>query len=715
MFPLASLSLTTPALLGGLALLSIPLAAHLLHRHSSRSIVFPSISLLRQAVAAQSRMYKFRRWILLALRLLAVALIVFAFTRPVWIDARQAELIDSGDHAAVVLILDVSASTGQSTRSVRALERLKSLAGDVLADLEPGRDVAGCVVADSSPESLFPRLSTNFSGLRTDIERLEPQPEPADFGAAFAAAGKLLGPHTGQRRVVVLTDRQKSNWSSVLSRDRLGEALPSGTIITLPELEEVGGPNRSLSQPRYFPSPPLVGEPVELSVRVTNHSRDVQQIRVLCERSADPSRNEILGSHEVTSKFAPGEQREVSFRIASFDHPREFVHFSLADSDALAIDNEAWMVVETRGRTPVVVLGDDDPDEPGTSSYYLMRALSPSHNTEGRFEARHLRTADLSDETLQGVNVLIGGDVALLNEMHAALLTDYVRQGGGLILFSGDGPVSRNLDALNAAGEGQFLPWSPGPRRSTRSGRDPFTIRSGRWQSRWLRAFDEQSQLAISQILFSRVWSAAAVSPEADILLLFDDGTPALGVRGYGQGQVVLAAFSPEGSTSDLARHGAFVAFVQMLAHGAGPQQGLSPDMVAGGALRFPGTYPVEVAEHFIAFDPDGKPTAVSLAAPAGEAEVGVVRASQPGFYTLRDGSRPVGAAAANLDPRESDLTPLTVEEITTSLSRGGRLVETARGGGIAPLRGEPLWGSFFGLALLAIGLELLLLGLWRK
>ncbi len=84
----ALIELTTPAMLGGLALLSLPIVAHLLNRRARQAIVFPSILLLRASVATQSWLYRLRRLILLCLRCLAVAMLVLAFCRPVWLDAR---------------------------------------------------------------------------------------------------------------------------------------------------------------------------------------------------------------------------------------------------------------------------------------------------------------------------------------------------------------------------------------------------------------------------------------------------------------------------------------------------------------------------------------------------------------------------------------------------------------------------------------------------
>ena len=73
---LAAISLMIPAMLGGLALLSLPVLAHLLNRRARRTVVFPNVSMLVASSASHSSLFKLRRWILLLLRCLAVILLV---------------------------------------------------------------------------------------------------------------------------------------------------------------------------------------------------------------------------------------------------------------------------------------------------------------------------------------------------------------------------------------------------------------------------------------------------------------------------------------------------------------------------------------------------------------------------------------------------------------------------------------------------------------
>ena len=714
---LAVLTLTTPLLLGGLTLLALPLIAHWLHRRSRRTIVFPSIALLVETVAQQSQFHRLKRWLLLALRLLAVACIVLAFTRPVWESSDAGAAVGDDAAVAVVLVVDVSASTGQESGGVVELTSLQATASAVLDDLEPGLDVAGVVLANGSPRAVFSKLSANVAGLRSEIARLSPTFERADIAGAFVVAGKLLAEHEGARRLVVVSDLQRSNWSDVLGDSSLSDALPAGTVVSVVPSPEGVTPNVGLSRPRHFPALPLAGEPFDVTVHVSNGSKSTRQVRVTCERTVGDGSGIVLGRDEQTVTLTANEHRDVSFRIPEMDAERQIVRLEAKVDDGFPVDDVAWLVVETSARTPVVVLSDDDPSEPGSSAYYLLRALAPSEETSTRFAPRHAPSSALSRELIDTAPMIVVGYLGALTGEQAQLLTEFVREGGGLVLFSGEGPVGRSLQALEEASEGGFLPWQPGPRLTSRGEREARHLTGGRWRSRWLRAFDEQSQLVLQQIPFDKTWAAGAVSPAGEVLLTFDDGRPALGVRSVERGMVVLANFSPESTTSDLARHGAFVAFTQMLVQASVPEVTRERRPVVGQAWMWRSRFAESALSELSVVGADDEPIGLASQQEADQLVLLIPPMKEPGLYQLLRRGVVLEAVAVGLDERESDLTRIASTDIEARLGVTGGVV-TADGssdGTVLELRGRPLWGEFFAAALVAIGLELFLLGWWRR
>jgi len=712
---LAFLSFTTPLLLAGLALLSLPIIAHLLQRHARKELVFPTVAFLLAAVATQSRFHRFKRWLLLLLRLLAAACIVLAFARPVWFATSPAEAATPGESVAVVLIVDNSASTAQSPDGVAAIEHLRGAANRALDSLRQGSDVANLVVANASPSAALPRLSPNLPLIRAELAKLQPTEERADLQDAIDVAGKLLADHSGAKRLVILSDLQESNWAEALEDSTLYQLLPLGTRVTVAEFDAAVPGNVALANPRFNPSQPLAGQECELTVHAQNYSDAVRQVRV----SLNAERGgESVSAQEQTVTLNPGEGRDVLFTAAAPEDGALLATFAIPP-DGLEADNRAYLVVEATTRIPILLVSDDSPDEPGTAAYYLLRALAPQGDATDSFEVRHKRSADVTPGDLATVRGVFIGYVGNLSPDTAQTLVDYIEAGGGVIFFSGEGPVPRNLAALQAAaGERELLPWAPGMRREVAPRETPYSINAGRWQSRWFREFDEQSQMALARIRFDRSWFVQPPSPATEVLLSFADGQPALGLRTFGQGQFLVANFGLEANSTDLAKHGAFVAWMQMLARSLLPEASAAHLNVPGKPLTFPRPIAAEFATSFKVTGPDAQTVATTSAPSTEGTRIEIARPMRTGFYQLQAEDRLLQVAAVNLAPQESDLKRVSAERLTDRLRGQGVQTETAAATGWDPvlnLDGHPLWGTCFVVALCAIGVELLLLGWWKR
>ena len=76
------MTLLHPALLLGLGLVALPVIVHLLMRQKPKKMVFPALQLLQKRRKQNSRRLRLRHIWLLLLRMLAIALLVFAISRP---------------------------------------------------------------------------------------------------------------------------------------------------------------------------------------------------------------------------------------------------------------------------------------------------------------------------------------------------------------------------------------------------------------------------------------------------------------------------------------------------------------------------------------------------------------------------------------------------------------------------------------------------------
>src|SRR6476646_4282236 len=97
-----------PAFLAGLAAIAVPVIIHLINRERKVVVEFPSLMFLQRIPYRSVRRQKLRHLLLLAMRCLAIALLVATF------GARE-----------VVILLDRSASMGYADRWSKARDQAK--------------------------------------------------------------------------------------------------------------------------------------------------------------------------------------------------------------------------------------------------------------------------------------------------------------------------------------------------------------------------------------------------------------------------------------------------------------------------------------------------------------------------------------------------------------------------------------------------------------
>src|SRR4249920_3729888 len=98
------MSFLTPFFLVGLSALAIPVLIHLIQRERKRVVEFPSLMFLRKIPYQSVRRRRIRDWLLLAMRLAALALIVLAFARPFFKRSELAAASQNGAREAIILV-----------------------------------------------------------------------------------------------------------------------------------------------------------------------------------------------------------------------------------------------------------------------------------------------------------------------------------------------------------------------------------------------------------------------------------------------------------------------------------------------------------------------------------------------------------------------------------------------------------------------------------
>ena len=100
-------------LIAGAALVGLPILLHLIMKQEPKRLTFPAFRFLTQKLKTNQRKLRLRHFILLALRMLLIALFCLALYQPTLLSER---LNLSGEQPiATVLVIDTSPSMGYTT------------------------------------------------------------------------------------------------------------------------------------------------------------------------------------------------------------------------------------------------------------------------------------------------------------------------------------------------------------------------------------------------------------------------------------------------------------------------------------------------------------------------------------------------------------------------------------------------------------------------
>ena len=155
----------SPLFLLGLLAALIPVAIHLIRKEKPPKVMFSTIRFLKKTSKKLILFQHIQQWLLLLLRSAVIALLVFAFARPLF-DSTVARLLDA-DPMSAVIMLDVS----MSMRYEDNFELAKQEALEILDGMTSGDEVA--LISFSNAAAVVRELSTDIDSVRSLINSLD--------------------------------------------------------------------------------------------------------------------------------------------------------------------------------------------------------------------------------------------------------------------------------------------------------------------------------------------------------------------------------------------------------------------------------------------------------------------------------------------------------------------------------------------------------------
>lgn len=664
-----------PAFLGGLLAVAVPIAIHMINRERKETVPFPSLMFLRKIPYRSVRRQKLRHLALLALRCLAILIVVSAFARP-FLSGRAPAAALGSDGREVVIVLDRSYSMAHGGRWARALDAARTIAGQMRAVDRVS------VVTFGTTASQIVEPTSEPARVTSVLSSLQPSSEPTRYAAGLRVAGQLLGASQSSRReIILISDFHRFGWSA---SDEV--SLPTGVAVRIIDVSR--GETSDVAVASVSVARAQTGDRARATVtaRATNLGDEARMVdaaldfagrRIESRRVTVPARSSaqiVFAGTPVTSSAARG-----VIRITADSQPSNDVfHFVVAEETGASV-----LIVEPspRGRQ--------------NQSLFLSRALAVSEDPPVRVETKTSSTIAPAD--LRGRTLIVLNESDLPRGTVGNQLRVRVNAGVMLLIVPGERHVTDVPPEWHA-----ILPASIGPIVERGA--------AGRWASvDFSNALFEPfraSRADFSSVAVSRYRSLQA-RDSAQVIARMDDGAPLLVEKAVGAGRVLVWAGTLDAAWNDLPFHPLFVPLVHQVARRS----------LAGRESRAWFTAP-----H--ALDLGGEGAAV-VESPSGvrtrllpDSGRSTVELRERGFYEVRSGSTAIGAGrpiAVNVDLAESDLSHMDPAELVAAVTARG--TSGAQNAANAPFTGtaeelerrQAIWWYLLLAAMILLAAETLL------
>jgi len=537
------LSFLSPALLGGAAIVAVPIVLHLIMRRKPVPHEFPALRFLRERATATRRRLRLSHILLLLLRMAALLLLATALARPVlrgagWLGDREGPV-------AAAFVFDTAPRMLLREANRSRLDQAKTMAQVLFGKLPAASKVA--VIDTSGGAAAF---APTVAAAAVRIERLAAATPAASLSAAIADGLRLLeAADLSRRELYVFTDCSHGAWDGAEPLE-IAKSHP-GTAVLFVDV--------AASDPRNFAIEAIdlstdqlpAGAP--LAIAASTGRSGPEATRAVAVEVLAPDGHYARRAVKPVDWRAGGSGR-VDFEIAGLEPGLRQGRVIIDGSDDLEADDVRSFTVEVGAPARVIVAA---PAPAARTGLFMMQALAPlalRKAGKARFDAVLVDVATLDAASWDDARGMVLVDPPPLPPRTWEMLEQWVATGRGLAVWLG--PRAGDAARFNSEASSRVLGG-----RIVRVWRSPdggnFLVPAA-LDHPILAAFRRTGdEVPWQDFPVSRHWEltapVAGVEPAAGaatVVAAYRNGLPAILEHRVGQGAVVVFT-TPVSQTAD--------------------------------------------------------------------------------------------------------------------------------------------------------------------
>lgn len=409
-----------PVFLFALLALVIPIAIHLFNFKRYKTIYFSNVQLLKRIKQESRKKSQLKQLAILLSRLLAIASLVFAFSRP-YLPTNNPTTMEA--QQIVGIYIDNSFSMKAEGEKGPLLEQAKIKATEIANSYPAGTQFL-ILTNDFAPGSQFPLNKEQFVRQVSEIKDCSLSPKLAE---AYAQAVGLISAATKKagKTLYILSDFQKKGMSLDLVK-------PDSSVWTYLFPLRAGKTNNLLIDSCWFETPGRkIAQAEKLFVRIKNLSGQAYQ--------NIPIRLTINDSLKAISNINIGAQEE-SVQEMNYTNNSEGIQLCKVELDdyPIVFDNAYFLSYQVRGKLRALAITNLQ----NNGSNYLKALFAG----DGLIDFEEVNENNIQISQLKNYQCIFLVNNHILSSGLRDELSSFVEDGGTLVLFP---DKAKNYDAYN--------------------------------------------------------------------------------------------------------------------------------------------------------------------------------------------------------------------------------------------------------------------------
>ncbi len=644
-----------PSVLFGLLAASIPVIIHLINLRKVKRIEFSTLSFLKEIQKTKIRRVKLKQWLLLALRVLIILLIVFAFSRPT-LRSTRLEGINSSAKTSALFLFDNSLSMSALGENGSLFNNAKAIAGEILNEFEEGDQLFLVPMASEQNEDIPGNNIETISKRINDLELSAVHnsiSEPFEKGLNILRESKNIN-----KELFIFSDFTEEGFN----REEIASLFNDIKLDEDVKIYFMNFGEKEIANLGVYD--------FKLENQILESGKEINFSAVVSNYSDLPVNNSVASLYmngirisQKSVSLNPGESEEIKFNsvLKTTGHISAMVEL---ESDDLEFDNKRYLSLSVPEKIAILELSEKKED-------LIFVNLALNQAGDGNIRVTKRDFSELSSLNMGDYDLIIS--VGAPEVGSSDRIKKYLNDGGNIILFPGSSISETNetkySNYIKTLGVGEINGKAP-------SGNGILFKQINKEHPLFTQLFKDMRDLKIDSPEIINYFKLKE-SSEQRVLIELEDNTPLLSeIKTGNKGKSLIFAIAPTLEWSNFPLKGIFAPIVvrslfYMVSEGA-----------IGSSLIVKENFPLNVGKLSLpkieAVRPDDSREIINVSKRKGN-YLNYSSTEIPGIYKFYSDGELIEHFAVNIDPKESrteKIAPDEAEEIFAEAGFDGKIIK---------------------------------------